>query len=250
MVHRTVKYFLTLLAFSSLFACHTLKPFTSSDKKKEKAIRHMLVLSQVKTSRLKLTYIAHSYFQGTRQSISGIIDITSDTSARITATSGFGLPLARITITQDSAFIHSMLFADMTVSNKSLLPPAGFTLSPRTLKDLFLGNLITLSDSISVDNYSLDLQNDTTAIFLFRVPDKTTPRFSELSNTVVFSLSQQKIVKNSFWFAGSDAQVIIDYTGFTYVNNKKVPNKLNFTIVQDTDTTIRANIKIKKIRMQ
>ncbi len=233
-----------------LSACRTIRPFTTKTSRKKAAIIRIVRLSHIKTSALKVNYLARTDFQGSKQSIAGTIDISSDTSAKITATSGFGLPLARITISGDSARVHSMLFEDFSGKTSSLLSAAQYNFTPAILKDLLLGNIILINDTLSLDKYSIDVQNDTTVILNYRIPAKSNPQLSDFNNTIIFSLNQGKIVKNTLWLGKDEAQILIDYKNFTFINNKKIPTKINFTIVKGIDTTLNAQIKVKKIRLQ
>ena len=231
-------------------SCHTLKPFTTAVSEKETAALKVIKLSQISARRLKENYIVHADYQDNTFVAAGIIDCPSNSRAKITATSNFGLPLARITITTDSAFVHSMLFEDYSVRNSSLLRGTGFSISPATLKDILLGNLIFVSDTISLDNYNLSLQNDSVVILQFRIPFRHNASISSFNNTVAFSLNLNKVISNSFWLSKNETQIIIKYLDFSTVNNKKIPNKIDFTIVQGIDTTMIAHIKIKNIRLQ
>ena len=250
MKNKIPTYIAVILLSAVLSACHTIRPFTTKTAKKKAAIIRTIRLSQIKTRALKVNYFARTDFQGSKQAIAGIIDIPSDTSAKITATSGFGLPLARITISGDSAWVHSMLFEDFSGKTSSLLSAAQLNLTPAILKDLLLGNIILINDSLSLDKYSIDVQKDTTIILNYRIPAKSNPQLSDFNNTIIFSLNQGKIVKNTLWFGKNEALILIDYKNFTFINNKKIPTKINFTIVQGIDTTLNAQIKLKKIRLQ
>ena len=238
--------FWTVLASS----CHTIHSFTKDKEYKEEAIRQTIRKSQIRASSLKETYTARLFYDNSRQTVSGMIDIPSDTLARITINSSFGLPVARLSLTHDSAFVSSIFMENINKRNDQLLPVKGLNLSTRTLKDLLLANFIIFSDTVDLDNYSINIQNDTFVILNYRTKNRLRPQLSDFSNTLVYSLLENKVLSNSFWFAQSDTQIIIKYSSFKPVDKYFIPTKISLFLIQSVDTILNAKIKVKKIHLK
>ena len=76
MKNRITNIIAIFLSLITLGSCHTLRSITSTTEKKEAALSRVVKLSQIKATALKVNYLAKANYQGTVQSLSGIIDIS------------------------------------------------------------------------------------------------------------------------------------------------------------------------------
>jgi len=122
--------------------------------------------------------------------------------------------------------------------------------SPKTLKDLLLANFITINDTINIERYSIRFENDTIVVLNYKIKNKTLEQFSDFNNSITFSLTQRKILLNSFWYGAADTQVLIKYSVFKEFKNYIIPTKINIQVIKNLDTLLSTNVKIKKVQIR
>jgi len=245
----TRKLFIFILIPIVLFSsCKTLKSL-SSEKNKKESVKKIITKSQINVISLKANYSANIRFYEHKINTIGIINIISDDSAGISVNSTFGLPLAKILLNKDSILLKSTFTKNLSIKT-SMLDSYFLSFSPKTLKDLLLANFITINDTINIERYSIRFENDTIVVLNYKIKNKTLEQFSDFNNSITFSLTQRKILLNSFWYGAADTQVLIKYSAFKEFKNYIIPTKIHIQLIKSLDTLLNTNIKIKKVQIR
>ncbi len=245
---KLLAYLLILIILGN--GCSILhKPGGGRKTDKYSSLKKQILNSNTTANTYKARYLADISSSGFSQKITGNIYI-DDSLVTISAISSFGLPVARIKITKDSIFISSMFFQNTTERMDKFLPGKYSDIGPKVLKNIFLDNFFTISDTITINNYSVQSVNDTSITLLFRIPSAYNPKLSDMANQLRYSIKENKITQNQIWDFSSDNAILINYNSFGYVNNKKLPYKITIKLINNSDTVIRTNIRLKNIKLQ